>query len=507
MKRIIYTSVVILSLLVFMACSRNSNNRTNGETYYQTTNQEGYNAVEENAFQDTISKELSTFSIDVDTASYSNVRRLLNEGSIPPKGAIRTEEMINYFTYDYPSPEDGNPLRIISETAPCPWNEQRNLTMIAIQGEKINNEDIPPNNLVFLLDVSGSMADNNKLPLVKSAMKLLVNSLREEDKISIVVYAGAAGVVLDSTSGNNKEIIFQAIDHLSAGGSTAGGQGIQLAYSIAQENFLEDGNNRIILATDGDFNVGIRSESDLESFIETKRDAGVYLSVLGFGTGNYQDSKMELLADKGNGNYAYIDTLLEAQKVLIEQMGSTLLTIAKDVKIQIDFNPATVKAYRLIGYENRILNDSDFNDDKKDAGELGAGFTVTAFYEIIPRDSLEEIPDVDDLIYQENDYTDFEDLMTIKLRYKEPTSDESKLIEKVIKVTDITDEPSENFMFASAVAEFSLLLRDSEYKSDANYAEIIDRATISKGIDVQGYRAEFIRIVGLANEIQKGLSR
>ncbi|QVK19534.1 VWA domain-containing protein [Mycoplasmatota bacterium] len=498
----------LISLILLSSCSSDKHNNNYQENYVYTTttsmkgdfNTEEYNIIEENPIQDVLSSPLSTFSIDVDTASYANVRRFLNEGSIPPKGAIRTEEMINYFTYDYPSPED-KPLAMYTEVAPCPWNDKRNLAMITIQGEKIDTTNFPQSNLVFLIDVSGSMSDSNKLPLVKSSLRLLVNHLREDDLISIVVYAGSSRVVLEPTRGNEKDTINQAIDSLQAGGSTAGGSGIQLAYEQANKYFAEGGNNRVILTTDGDFNVGVSSDSELEELIEEKRDDGIFLSVLGFGTGNYKDSRMELLADKGNGNYAYIDSFMEAKKVLVEQMSSTLLTIAKDVKIQIEFNPAVIKGYRLIGYENRILDDSDFQDDKKDAGDIGAGFTVTAFYELIMTDSNEEIDSIDDLKYQERQFTNFDDVMTIKLRYKEPTEDISQLMEEVIKVTDIVDNPSQNFLFASSVAEFSLLLRDSEYKGNANFDQIIQRATLSKGEDEKGYRSEFIRLVGLAKSL------
>ncbi len=503
MRKVIFVFVIICFILL-TSCSRKSDSYINGyysPIYNEIFNTEEYESIEENPIQDTLTSPLSTFSIDVDTASYSNVRRILNEGRIPTKGAIRTEEMVNYFTYDYPSPEEG-PLEVYTEVANCPWNPLRDLAMITIQGEKLDPSVFPPSNLVFLIDVSGSMSASNKLPLVKSSLKLLVNHLRDDDYISIVVYSGSAGVVLEPTRGDQKEEIELAIDNLSAGGTTAGGAGIQLAYQQAKEYFIEGGNNRVILATDGDFNIGIRSDSELVELIKEKRDEGIFLSVLGFGTGNYKDSKMEKLADNGNGNYAYIDTFNEANKVLVEQMASTLLTIAKDVKIQIEFNPATVKGYRLIGYENRVLENEDFNDDEKDAGELGAGFTVTAFYELIPADSTEEIPEIDDLKYQEREFTNFLDLMTVKLRYKEPDSDTSQLLEKVIKVTDITDNPTENFLFASAVAEFSLLLRDSPYKGNADYDQIISRATIAKGEDREGYRSEFIQLVELAKNLE-----
>jgi len=505
MKRnILFSLLLVMGLFILTSCSINQKESDYHSTipiYYDDENSEEYKEIEENPFEDVLRTPTSTFSIDVDTASYSNVRRILNQGNLPGKGAIRTEEMVNYFTYDYPSPDIG-PLAIYTEVAPCPWNSQRNLAMITIQGVKIDTSDFPPSNLVFLIDVSGSMSAVNKLPLVKSSLKLLVNQLREVDLISIVVYASTTGVILEPTRGDQKEEIITAIDGLQAGGATAGGAGIQLAYSTAKEYFIEGGNNRVILASDGDFNVGASSEEALEQLIEANRNDGIFFTVLGFGMGNYKDSKMETLADKGNGNYAYIDTLMEAKKVLIEQMGATLLTIAKDVKIQITFNPAIVKGYRLVGYENRILNNEDFEDDETDAGDIGAGFTVTAFYELVPTSSDEVVEGIDNSAYLEEEFTDFDTLMTLGLRYKKPIDDVSELIEKEILVTDITSDPSQNFLFASSVAEFSLLLRDSLYKGDANFEQIISRAALSKGEDEEGYRAEFIRLVELAKELK-----
>lgn len=464
-------------------------------------NTEEYERVEENAYKLSLQNPLSTFSIDVDTASYSNIRRFLMDGEMPPKDAVRIEEMINYFTYDYPKPEGDKPLEIVNEIVRCPWNKKHNLAMIALKGKDIDSEKRPPSNLVFLIDVSGSMNQPNKLPLLKSSFKMLANQLNEEDRISIVVYAGAAGVVLDSAEGSNKDTIIDAIENLYAGGSTAGGEGIKLAYKIAKENFIEGGNNRIILATDGDFNVGPSSNGELSRLIENNRDEGVFLSVLGFGTGNLKDSKAELLADKGNGNYSYIDNILEAKKVLVDEIGSTLYTIAKDVKFQIEFNPNKVKAYRLVGYENRLLNDEDFDDDKKDAGEIGSGHTVTAFYELIPSDSDEEVPGVDKLKYQDTQVKNSSDLMYIKLRYKEPDEEVSKLIEFPVTEKQISKEASEDFNFASAVAEFGMLLRDSEFKGDSSYDYVIEQAQKSKGDDIDGYRAEFIKMVKLAKAL------
>lgn len=469
-------------------------------------NTENYNKIDDNEFKASDKDPLSTFSIDVDKASYSNVRRFLVQGQRPPADAVRVEEMINYFVYNYPQPKGNDPFSITTQYMSCPWNSKHNLVHIGIQGREIKTENRPANNLVFLLDVSGSMEDANKLPLLKSGLHLLIDQLRPQDKLAIVVYAGAAGVVLPSTPGNQKEKMREALDNLQAGGSTAGGEGILLAYKTAKDNFLKDGNNRIILATDGDFNLGVSSDGDLVRLIEKQREDGVFLTVLGFGTGNYKDSKMEQLADKGNGNYAYIDNILEAKKTLVKEMGGTLLTIAKDVKIQVEFNPAKVRAYRLVGYENRLLNKEDFNDDKKDAGELGSGHTVTAIYEIIPAGSEELVASVDSLKYQKTMHSirsTGNEVMTIKFRYKEPTASESKLITEVLqdKKTDFS-AVSENARFSATVAEFGMLLRDSKFKGNSNYANILAMARSSKGKDEDGYRAEFIRLVEMAELIK-----
>lgn len=465
-------------------------------------NTEQYDWVPENTFKMAMDNPLSTFSIDVDRASYANVRRFLNDNQLPPVGAVRIEEMLNYFDYDYPQPTGDDPLAISLEVAACPWNDAHQLAMIGMQGVKVDTKDLPPNNLVFLLDVSGSMDSPDKLPLLKSALRMLLNQLRPEDRVSIVVYAGAAGVVLEPTS--DKERVADAIERLEAGGSTAGGAGIELAYKLAQESFIKNGNNRVILATDGDFNVGTSSDSELVRLIEKKRDSGIYLTVLGFGTGNLKDSKMEKLADKGNGNYAYIDDILEAKKTLVNEMGGTLVTIAKDVKIQVEFNPAQVKAYRLIGYENRVLAKEDFDNDKKDAGELGSGHTVTALYELIPAGSAEDIPVEADLKYQKTQLVDSDDLLTIKLRYKQPNSDASKLLVRSISSGESDRSvPSENFRFASEVAEFGLLLRNSEFKGSADYERIIQHAKAAKGEDPEGYRAEFIKLVEKARLLDR----
>ena len=473
------------------------------EADYQTQqhNTEGYATIHENSFLKTTKNPLSTFSIDVDVASYANLRRFLNNGQKPPIDAVRIEEMINYFNYEYPQPDGEDPFSVNTELARCPWNEDHQLVHIGLQGKKIPTDNLPPSNLVFLIDVSGSMQSINKLPLLKSAFKMLVNEMREEDRVAIVVYAGAAGLVLPSTPGTKKDQIIYALDQLTAGGSTAGGAGIKLAYEVALENFQAEGNNRIIIATDGDFNVGASSNADMERLIEKKREQGVFLTVVGFGMGNYKDDKMEILADKGNGNYAYIDNLQEAKKVFVNEFGGTLFTIAKDVKLQIEFNPAKVQAYRLIGYENRKLNEEDFNDDKKDAGELGSGHAVTALYEIIPVGVKSNfIKTVDPLKYQDSKVDkiayDSRELMTIKLRYKQPDGHKSKLLSTtVLDRNKKWENTSENFRWSAAVAEFGMLLRESEFSQNANIASVIELAKGSKGKDDEGYRSEFIRLV------------
>jgi Ca-activated chloride channel family protein len=410
--------------------------------------------------------------------------------------------MINYFDYDYPQPKNGHPFSIIYELGECPWNKENKLLHIGLQGEKMLNDEVPPSNLVFLLDVSGSMDEPNKLPLLIKAMKLLVGQLRAEDRVAIVVYAGSSGLVLPSTPGNQKEKINAALECLQAGGSTAGSAGLKLAYQVAETNFIEDGNNRIILATDGDFNVGPSSNAEMERMIEVYRDKGISISVTGFGMGNYKDDKMEIIADKGNGNYSYIDNLLEARKVFINEFSSTLYTIAKDVKIQIEFNPVFVKEYRLVGYENRLLNEEDFDNDKKDAGELGAGHTVTALYEIVPvNDGTDQLRK---LIYQQSttlpDASETIELATIKFRYKKPDGDKSILMVETIPHTALPiGQTSDNFRFSAAVAGFGMLLRDSEYKGSMDYNQVLALARASKGKDQDGYRSEFIRLVELSN--------
>lgn len=471
-------------------------------------NTEDYDNIVENKFLASTQNPLSTFSIDVDEAAYSNVRRYLQNGSTPPSGAVRIEEMINYFDYSYPKPKNGDPFTVSTEISECPWNPQHKLVHIGLQGKEIPVDNLPPSNMVFLIDVSGSMDEPNKLPLVQASMNMLVDQLREKDKIAIVVYAGNAGLVLPSMSGINKIKIKEAIDNLEAGGSTAGGEGILLAYKTARDNFIQDGNNRIILATDGDFNIGISSDDELVRLIEKERKSGVFLSVLGYGMGNYKDNKMQQLADKGNGNHSYIDNINEARKVLVNEFGSTLFTIAKDVKIQIEFNPAKVQAYRLIGYENRVLAAEDFNDDTKDAGELGSGHTVTALYEIIPVGVKDEfIKSVDLLKYQSNDrkiVNNSGEIMTIKLRYKKPDEEISKLITHTVIDEHIAiSNTSDNFRFSAAVAEFGMLLRNSEYKQQGSYNQVINLAKSAKGTDEEGYRAEFIRLVQAATSYAK----
>lgn len=471
-------------------------------------NTENYATIHESGYKDVSNHPFSTFSIDVDQASYSNVRRFLNLGQMPPVDAVRIEEMINYFNYDYEEPDKDKPYSINSSLSTCPWDKSHQLLLVGLKAKEIDKSLLPPSNLVFLLDVSGSMQSANKLPLVKSAMRMLVNELRPSDRVAIVVYAGAAGVVLPSTPGNQKQAILSAIEKLSAGGSTAGGAGIQLAYKIANENFIKKGNNRIILATDGDFNVGVSSTSDMEHLVEKERESGTFMTVLGFGMGNYKDDRMETIADKGNGNYAYIDNLQEARKVFVQEFGGTLFTVAKDVKLQLEFNPQNAKAYRLIGYENRLLNDEDFKNDKKDAGEMGMGHSVTALYEIIPADSDEKVPTIDELKYQQkkqqtnSKYDD--ELVTIKTRYKLPDGNKSFPFEKVVS-SEITpwSNTSDNLKFASAVAGFGMLLRNSEYKGNLTYEQVIQWAKKAKSNDEDGYRGEFIRLVKLAQSLDQ----
>lgn len=472
-------------------------------------NREGYDYITENNFLKTRDNALSTFSIDVDAASYSNVRRILNNGQLPPAGAVRIEEMINYFSYQYPQPQAGQPFSVNTEISDCPWNPKHRLALIGLQGKKIPVEQLPAANLVFLVDVSGSMQGPDRLELVKASMKLLADQLREQDKVSICVYAGSAGLVLPPTNGLQKQKIKDALNALEAGGSTAGGEGIKLAYKTARANFVKGGNNRVILCTDGDFNVGMSSDDELERLIEEERKSGVFLTVLGYGSGNYQDAKMQKLADKGNGNHAYIDQLNEARKVLVSEFGGTLFTIAKDVKLQVEFNPSIVQGYRLIGYENRMLNKEDFNDDKKDAGEMGSGHTVTALYEIIPvGETSEFLKKVDTLKYQSdpafNRSAFNTEMMTVKLRYKQPDGDVSKLMEVPVQDKQTAlQATSDNFRFAAAVAQMGLLLRNSAFKQQSSYSNVLSLANGAIGTDKEGYRKEFVQLTQNAMTIAK----
>lgn len=462
-------------------------------------NTESYGKISENGFIDPKQEPLSTFAIDVDAASYSNVRRFINNGQLPPKDAVRLEEMINYFPYDLAAPSNGDPVAISTELSSAPWNAQHHLLRIGLKAKTMKTDKLPPSNFVFLLDVSGSMDDFNRLPLVKASMKLLIDQLRDKDHVAIVTYAGSAETKLTSTSGNNKRKIKDVIDALEANGATAGGAGIKLAYQLAKENFIKGGNNRIVLASDGDFNVGPSSDEDMEELITNEQKSGISLSVLGFGMGNLKDSKMEILANKGHGNYAYIDNIAEARKAMITEFGGTLFTVAKDVKMQVEFNPAKVQAYRLLGYENRLLKKEDFNNDQKMGGDMGIGHTVTALYEIIPIGTKDDYTgSVDPLKYQSPSsivLSNSAEMATIKFRYKNPGSENSQLKKLSIAANPINlAETSEDFRFVSAVAELGLLLRNSTYKQQAAYDKLIARAKKAKGIDQEGYRAEFIKL-------------
>ncbi len=473
------------------------------------TGAESYDRIVENKFEDPLTTPLSTFAVDVDAASYSNVRRYINGGQLPPKNAVRIEEMVNYFHYDLPAPTDGGPVAIHTELSTAPWNPQHQLVRIGLKAKEVKTDKLPPSNLVFLIDVSGSMGEPNKLPLVKASIKMLVDNLRPVDHVAIVVYASEVGVKLESTPGNEKEKIKDVIDQLNAGGSTAGGAGIIMAYRIARDKFIPGGNNRIILATDGDFNVGPSSDKDMEQLIEDERDSKVSISILGFGMGNLKDSKMERMADKGHGNYAYIDNITEASKSMVSEFGGTLFTVAKDVKVQVEFNPAKVQAYRLLGYEDRLLNKEDFNNDSKIGGDMGVGHTVTALYEIIPVGIKDNFTNsVDPLKYQKpvetHSTNTSNELMTVKFRYKQPDADLSKM-----ELVTVADKPlneaktSDDFRFAASVAEYGLLLRDSQFKQNSKFDQLITMAKSAKGKDDDGYRAEFIRLVESTKNMMK----
>jgi len=465
------------------------------------SNNESYRKLAENDFKNVKANPLSTMSIDVDHASYANIRRMLNDGYRPPADAVRIEEMVNYFEYNYPQPEAKDPISMTTELIECPWNSKNMLLKIGLQAKTVDTKHLPPANIVFLIDVSGSMESEDKLPLLKSAFMLLTDQLRAQDKVSIIVYAGNSGMVLPPTSGADKSTIKDVLSRLEAGGSTAGGAGIQLAYKVAVENFIQGGNNRVVLATDGDFNVGITNDADLEKLVTSEKEKGVFLSCLGFGEGNYKDARMELLADKGNGNYNYIDNLEEAKKTLVKEFGGTIFTIAKDVKTQIEFNPEKVKGYRLIGYENRVLNTEDFKDDKKDAGDLGSGHSVTILYELVPAKSMsKDVRPVGDLKYQkvfiDADPAKANELATIKFRYKAPDENVSKELEHIV-YADVHDEASISLdtRFSASVALFGMLLSDSKYLRSGDYSKVLALANSSLGEDKESYRKEFVGLV------------
>jgi Ca-activated chloride channel homolog len=471
------------------------------------SNNEAYDLISDNPFVRVAEDPRATFSIDVDTASYANVRRFLTMNQLPPKDSVRIEEMINYFTYEYPSPTGRHPIAAYTEVAAAPWKPDHRLVRIGIKAKEIDMAKRPPSNLVFLIDVSASMATPAKLPLLKAAMKLMVQTLGKGDHVAIVTYAGASGLRLPSTPGDRKDIINSVIDGLTTGGSTNGASGIQLAYDTATLNFIRGGTNRVILATDGDFNVGVTSQGDLIRLIEDKAKSGVFLSVLGFGMGNYKDSTLEKVADKGNGNYAYIDTLNEARKVLVDEMSGTLLTVAKDVKVQVEFNPAEVNAYRLIGYENRALRHEDFNNDKKDAGDMGAGHSVTALFEVVPRGVEINTPGVDPLKYQEAaklvDRTPRGEILNLKIRYKEPEADTSQSFEAPVMDRGAAfNNASADFRFAAAVASFGMILRESPHKGQSSLDAVIDIGEKSRGSDKNGYREEFLRLVRKTRDLR-----
>ena len=491
--------------------TQQTNMELQGKPVYLDPSQAEYKKVAENDFRMVKSSPLSTMSVDVDRASYSNVRRFITNGELPPADAVRVEEMVNYFDYQYPAPQDNKPVAIQSELTWCPWNRNHILLRIGMQAKKMATAQLPPSNLVFLIDVSGSMDEPDRLPLVKSSLKLLVNKLRKEDLVSLVVYAGQAGLVLPATHGDKKQVIIEAIDHLQAGGSTAGGAGIELAYKTAATNFIKGGNNRVILATDGDFNVGVSSDNELEELITKKRSSGIFLTCIGVGDDNYKDSKMELLADKGNGNYDYIDNIKEAEKMLVKEFTGTLFTVAKDVKAQIEFNPQKVQSYRLIGYENRVLNTEDFRDDKKDAGDMGIGHMVTILYELVPAGACnDEQRPVNELKYQQQKQSPdalADETATIRFRYKDPADSISK--EMAFVVSDQKNEfaaATGNTRFAASVALFGMILKGSAYKGTGTFSDVLKIANESKGEDMEGYRTEFINLVTAAKAISQRTS-
>lgn len=478
--------------------------------YQQAYGMEGYNTEEyryiaENGYKRVADEPLSTFSVDVDTASYSNVRRMLREGSPVPADAVRIEEMINYFNYEYPEPEGDAPFSVTTEYSICPWNEDNNLLLIGLQAKEIDFEDRPASNFVFLLDVSGSMYSDDKLPLVQKSFGMLAENLTGADRVSIVTYAGFETVVLDGAAGDRASEIVDALDSLQAGGSTAGSAGIQKAYELAEKHFIPGGNNRVILATDGDLNVGVTSEGDLTRLIQEKKKSGVHLSVLGVGSGNIKDNKMEALADHGDGNYNYLDSIYEAKRVLVDEMGGTLITVAKDVKIQVEFNPAFVAGYRLVGYENRLLDKEDFDNDAVDAGEIGSGHTVTALYEIIPAGGAGG--GESKLKYQPAKNTEEMDgsseLLTVSLRYKAPNGDKSKRINYPVEADSFRKEMPWNLRFAAAVAEFGMVLRDSEKKGTADYESIMALAEPCVTMWSDSYRKEFLELVQTAERMAR----
>lgn len=475
-------------------------------------NTEEYRSVPENEFLRVLSHPQSTFAIDVDSASYSNVRRFLNEGKLPPSGAVRIEELVNYFDYDYREPSSEVPFSVSTEVASCPWSPGHQLLRVALKGRAVDLGSQPPCNLVFLLDVSGSMQAPNKLPLVKSAMSLLVAELQPTDRIAVVLYAGDSGLALESTPIRNGSHILSTIHDLRANGATHGSAGIQLAYEVAQENFVEGGVNRVILCTDGDFNVGQTDDSQLESLIQESARSHVFLSVLGFGTGNLKDSKMEMLADKGNGSYAYIDSILEAKRVLVDQIGGTLLTIAKDVKIQVDFNPQHIESYRLMGYENRILAAEHFRDDSKDAGELGAGHTVTAFYEIVPADpSQAKDVETSEAVSRTPEFVsrtvaneaDDQTRLTVNLRYKLPSESTAQEFQVRVPAQQEAGIASPDFQFATSVLGFGMLLRQSRFADEVSWDWVVQTAEEHSGPDPRGLRAEFVQLAKKAQALSQ----